>query len=171
MWRKDHGPGTYTNKSTIKFLYFFLFYCMQIEILCVKRKAKMFSNFFGNFFLSTLVNPSLFRFLLSGSSDWTQAYLIVCTGSQTLEVSNQRDIFYTRMKTSYFESLTHMVEQSKLTSIHLWGLKLNESAYSTPSDSITRHSVIKKSWQNNILGMFRFTALKGPIIIRLRPAL
>ena len=33
---------------------------------------------------------------------------------------------------SYLESLTHMVEQSKLTSIHLCGLKLKLSASSTP---------------------------------------
>ena len=35
-------------------------------------------------------------------------------------------------KTRYLESFTHMVEQSKLTSIHLWGLKLKLSASSTP---------------------------------------
>ncbi len=35
----------------------------------------------------------------------------------------------------YLESLTHMAEQSKLTSIHLCGLKLKLSASLTPSSS------------------------------------
>ena len=53
----------------------------------------------------------------------------------------------------------HIAEQSKLTSNHLWGLKLNESAYSTPDIKCRYSGHIKAAPENYIL--FNFNILKG----------
>jgi len=68
---------------------------------------------------------------------------------------------------TYVGSLSHMAEQSKLTSIHLCGLKLNESAISMPFIKYLNSGQIKADPVINrlVLALFYELLFEEPIII------